>query len=488
MPGGSDLLSTVSAATVSENGEITNLPRASRSADRIQVPTFRLLANHYELSAFAMHDLPVPTYRSLFGIREFRVLFLNRCVVMISVSASALALGTVTYDVTGSAVLTGLSMFGGPLIALVASQLLLASSDFVRPRTALEFQMAAPLLADALQCVPGMPWQLRFLLLAIPYVVNSMFSGTQWVIVRDIVPGASFILARSTMNLAVGGMQVVGYGVGGLVLLWLSPRGLFLVAAIADLLSLINVRFGIRDRPARARGGQAGTGARTVVRRTAEVNRRLLASRMVRPLYLALWIPNGLIVGCESLFVPYGHSGPGHGPIAGYLFAATAAGMMTGDLIIGRFVPPGRRDKLIEPLRLLLAVPYVFLLVSPPYWIVVVLGFTASFGYSAALPLSERLVSRTDDNIHGQVMGLYSQGVSIWQSFGALIAGAVAAWVPPGRAIGVMAVASITATLVLVAGLRRSAPGRFLPAVPAPVPPTVPNVVSDELPEAPAGP
>ena len=66
-----------------------------------------------------------------------------------------------------------------------------------------------------------------------------------------------------------------------------------------------------------------------------------LRSPVTRPLYIALWVPNGLIVGCESLFVPYGHAGSGgHGAVAGWLFAATAAGMMAGDLLVGRFVPP----------------------------------------------------------------------------------------------------------------------------------------------------
>jgi hypothetical protein len=396
----------------------------------------------------------VPTYRSLFAIAEFRVLFVNRCVVMISVSASALALGTITYETTRSPVLTGLSMFGGPLVSLVAAQLLLASSDSVRPRTALMFQMGGALVSDALQLVPGMPWQLRFLLLAIPYVVNSMFSGTQWVIVHDIVPRESFILARSTLNLAVGGMQVVGFGVGGLALLWLSPRGLFLAAAIADLVCLVNVRLGIRGRPA------SGDRTRNVVRRTATVNRRLLGSPVTRPLYLAMWVPNGLIVGCESLFVPYGHSGhSGHGA-AGYLFAATAAGMMAGDLTVGRFVPPLRRDGLIEPLRLLLAVPYVFFFLSPPLVVAVPLGFLASAGYAASLPLQERLIGHTDDAIRGQVMGLYTQGLMAWQAIGALLAGAVASWLPPSRAMGVMAVASIAVSVALIRGLRRSAPGK----------------------------
>jgi hypothetical protein len=401
----------------------------------------------------------VPDYRSLFAIPEFRVLFVNRCVVMISVVASGLALGTVTFEATRSPVLTGLSMFGGPLVSLVTSQFLLAASDSVRPRTALMVQMAGAFVSDAPQLVPGMPWQARFGLMAIPYVVNSVFSGTQWIVVRDIVPGDAFILARSTLNLAVGGMQVVGFGIGGLALLWLSPRGLFLVAAVADLICLVNVRRGIRDRPARVTAGRLASAGRNVVRRTAAVNLRLLGSPVTQPLYLALWVPNGLIVGCESLFVPFGHQGGG-GSVAGYLFAATAAGMMTGDLVVGRFVRLRLRDRLIEPLRMLLAAPYLFFLFAPSVAVAVPLGFLASFGYAAALPLQERLIQCTGDEVQGQVMGLYGQGMMAWQSIGALIAGAIASSLPPARTMGVLAAASVAVTLALGPGLRRSAPPR----------------------------
>jgi hypothetical protein len=280
------------------------------------------------------------------------------------------------------------------------------------------------------------------------------------VLVREIVPEGSYILARSLMNLAEGGMQVAGYGVGGLALLWLSPRGLFLFAALADVVSLASVRFGLRDRPARTteRGG--------VVRRTAAVNRHLLGSPVIRPLYIALWVPNGLVVGYESLFVPYGHAASaghgflaGHGSLAGWLFASTAAGAMAGDLVIGRFVPPGWRDRIIEPLRLLLAVPYLFFFLSPPPSVAVALGFVAAAGYAASLPLQDRLLRYTDDAIQGQVLGLHMNGMMLWQAIGALIAGAVASFLPPAAAVGTMATASTAVTLLLVPGLRRSAPG-----------------------------
>jgi predicted MFS family arabinose efflux permease len=404
------------------------------------------------------------TYRSLFTIREFRALFLNRCVVVISVAASGLAMATITYEATRSAVLSGLSLFGGPLVALIVSQFLLAWSDRVRPKVGLMGQMGAALISDALQLVPGMPWQARFGLLAIPYAAYAMFAGTRWVMVREIVPEGSYILARSLMNLAEGGMQVVGYGLGGLALLWLSPRGLFAVAALADLVSLVSVRLGVRDRPAPAAGGTDAS----VVRRTLAVNRRLLRSPVTRPLYLALWVPNGLVVGCESLFIPYGNAASaGHGWLAGWLFASTAAGAMTGDLVIGRFVPSGRRDRIIEPLRLLLAGPYLLFFLTPAPEIAVLIGFLAAAGYAASLPVQDRLIRHTDDAIQGQVLGLHMNGMMVGQAIGALVAGAVASFLPPATAMGAMAVASMAVTLLLVPGLRRSAPAAR--PVPAPV-------------------
>jgi hypothetical protein len=413
------------------------------------------------------------TYRSLFAIREFRVLFLDRCVVVISVAASGLALATIVYEQTRSAVLSGLAMFGGPLVSLVMSQLLLASSDRVRPRAALMCQTGAALACDALQLVPGMPWQARFGLLAIPYMTYAMFAGTRWVLVRQIAPQGSYILARSTMNLAEGGMQVAGYGIGGVALLLLSPRGLFAAAALADLVSLVIVRSGLRDRPARtarsstaaaavpgADGGKGKAAGRwRIVRHTAAVNRRLLRSPVTRPLYLALWVPNGLVVGCESLFVAYGNAASaGHGSLAGWLFASAAAGAMAGDLAVGRFAPPRWRDQLIGPLRLLLAAPYLLFFLSPPPAAAVTLGFLAAAGYAASLPLQDRLIRHTDDAVQGQVLGLHMNGMMTWQAIGALIAGTVASFLPPATAMGTMAAASTAVTLLLVPGLRRSAP------------------------------
>lgn len=391
------------------------------------------------------------TYRALFGIVEFRVLFLATSLNVAASSVGSLALGTITYAQTGSPVLSAFVMFGGPLVRLLTSTFLLSAADLWRPRSAIMFAAAVNTVALAAQAVPHLPFGGRVVLLVVPWVVLSVVGGSMVALVADVLPEGGFVFGRATLNIAVGVMQIVGYGAGGLLLLTFSTSELFVGAAGAAAVVLVLVRLGLDDHPPRATG--------TAVRRSRAVNRLLLGSPVVRPVYLALWVPNGLIVGCEALIVPYA------GRHAGFLFAATAVGMLTGDVLMGRFVRPAWRDRLVEPARLLLAVPWLGFLLQPALPCACALAAVASVGYCASLPLQERLVTRTAPDLRGHVLGLNSLGMMSMQGVGALTAGGVATLLgsdaeAAGLAIGVMAVASVCVTLSLVPGLRRSRDGR----------------------------
>jgi len=104
-------------------------------------------------------------------------------------------------------------------------------------------------------------------------------------------------------------------------------------------------------------------------------------------------VPNGLIVGCESLFVAYA---PRH---AGLLFASAALGMLAGDTLAGRFVPHRWRERLGTPLRLLLAAPYLIFIMHPALPLAVAAIVLASIGYSATLLLQQRLTTLTPDKL-----------------------------------------------------------------------------------------
>jgi MFS family permease len=388
------------------------------------------------------------TYRALFAVREFQVLFVVRLFAMTAVVVSGLALGTVMYDETKSPLLTAISLFGGPLVQLLSARYLLASSDLLRPRTAMVFMACVALATASLQMIPGLTWWARFLILAGGYVALSATSGAVIALLSDIVPRKSFILARATLNLTVGGMQIIGYGIGAVLLAAASPTWLFRIAALVSIVAGVTARLGLPDLPPRASG--------KVVERSRAVNRELLTSPSLKPLLLMMWVPNGLVVGCEALFIPYATDR------AGYLFAAGAVGMLAGDVVVGRFVPEHRRDGLILPMRLLLAVPFLLFPLSPPVPLAAVLVGLSAFGYSASLPLQERLVHATRDDVRGQAFGLSTTGLQVGQATGAVLAGVLAEVFAGTRGVGLamaaMAVMSLLVIAALVKGLRRSQP------------------------------
>ena len=159
-------------------------------------------------------------------------------------------------------------------------------------------------------------------------------------------------------------------------------------------------------------------------------------------------MPNGLIVGCESLFIPYA---PRH---AGLLFALAALGMLIGDTVTGRFVPQWWRHRLGPPLLLLLAAPYLIFALHPALPLAVAAVVLASIGYSASLLLQERLMVLTPDDVHGQALGLHSSGMLTMQGIGAALAGAAAQHTSAATAMAMMAAASVAVTLILAPGLR----------------------------------
>jgi predicted MFS family arabinose efflux permease len=161
-----------------------------------------------------------------------------------------------------------------------------------------------------------------------------------------------------------------------------------------------------------------------------------------------MWVPNGLIVGCEALFIPYSTRW------SGLLLSASALGMLCGDLLVGRFLRPDARRRMISPLRLLLATPYLLFAVAMPIGAAAVLVGIASIGYGSTLLLQEQLLARTPHELSGHALGLQSSGMLTMQAVGAAMAGALANHLPTGAVMTCLAVASTLVTLSLTAGLR----------------------------------
>jgi len=383
----------------------------------------------------------VRTYSELFRVPEFTALFVASSAQVAASTVTGLALATLVYAKTGSPLLSALVMFGPSLAQVAGASLLLSAADQIPPRAALASLALLFAAGTVAQALPGVGVGA---ILAVGFalgVAASLGGGVLYGLMNEIVPPDGYMLGRSVLNMSVGIMQIVGFAVGGVLVTFLSARGTLLVGAGLYLVSGVLARTRLSRRPARAQG-------RPSAAQTWRNNVLLLASAPRRYVYIGLCVPNGLIVGCESLFVSYS---PRH---AGTLFACTAVGMLAGDTLAGRFVSERWRDRLGPWLRLLLACPYLVFFTHPPLALACAVCVVASVGYSATLMLQQRLIALTPEDLKGHALGLHSSCMLAMQGVGAALAGAVAEWTNPAIAISLMAAASVVVTLALTRGLR----------------------------------
>jgi predicted MFS family arabinose efflux permease len=386
------------------------------------------------------------TYGEVFRVPEFTPLFLASSLQVAASTVSGLALGMYVYSATRSPLLSALAMFGPSLAQLIGATTLLSAADRLPPRAAMTFLALAFAAGTAAQAIPGLSLAAIFAITAVLGLLNSLSGGVVYGLLTEILPADGYMIGRSVLNMTVGVMQICGFAIGGALVNVLSPRGTLLVGAALYIASAMS-RLRLRNRPPRAAG-------RPSVAQTWRTNRLLWSSSARRYVYLGLWVPNGLIVGCEALFVSYS---PRH---AGLLLASAALGMLAGDTLAGRFIPPSWRERLGPALRLLLAAPYLAFALHPALPVAVALATLASVGYCATLLLQDLLMKLTPDELSGHALGLHSSGMLAMQGVGATLAGAVAQRTSPATAMAVMAAASVTVTLLLAPGLRAQVPGR----------------------------
>ncbi|MFI1032190.1 MFS transporter [Streptomyces sp. NPDC020951] len=376
------------------------------------------------------------TYRQLFRVPEFTPLFLSAAAHTAAQTVSGLALGTLVFRATDSPLLSAVSMFGPSLAQVLGATVLLSGADRLPPRSALTGLSLAFAAATAVMALPGLPVWGVFAVVLVQGLIASLGGGVRWGLLHEILTKDGYLPGRSLFNMMSGLMQITGYAAGGALVTVLSPRPVLLLAALLYATAAAVARLGLTVRPPRVSGRPSAA----VTRRT---NAALWSSRPRRLTYLGLWLPNGLVVGCEALFVPYDPEA------AGTLFACAALGMLAGDVLVGRLLPPSLRPRLAAPLLLLLAAPYTLFALHPALPLAAACAALASVGFGASLVQQERLMALTPAELSGHALGLHSAGMLTMQGVSAALAGAVAQLTSPATAMTAMALTSIAVTLAL---------------------------------------
>ncbi|HEV7964849.1 MAG TPA: MFS transporter [Actinoplanes sp.] len=387
------------------------------------------------------------TYRQVFAVREFRTVLANFAVFLVGENVQMLALSVLVYASTGSALLAALAYVAGFLPQALGGTVLLAVADRWRPRRLLLGFDALRLVVAVLLASGTLPSIAMVLLVFALGGVAPVVHATRTALLPDLLDGDAYVLGRSLFTVVSGAMQVVGAAVGGLLLALTGPAGALWLAAAACALSAVVVRFGLADRPARAAGGRGAVGE------TWRVNRALLADPRIRGLLLAQWLPGALMVAAEGAVVPYA-AGLGRESAAGLILATAAGGMLTGEFLVARLIPPATRERLTPWLALVLGIPLTIFLIRPGVVLAAITMALAAAGFSYQLGLARRFLEAVPEARRGQAFGLAGTGLMTLQGLAMAAAGGLADVLTPGAVMALAGIASLTATLTLWRTLR----------------------------------
>jgi MFS family permease len=409
---------------------------------------------------------PVPrtTYRSVFAVGQFRILFAGMLMYVLGFGFEILGLSVLVYAQTHSAFATSLAFSMGFAPQVIGGALLTSLADRLPPQVVITAGLvirAVPGLLIGL--VPGVPIAAMLALVAAAATVTPVYSAAIARLLPHVLDGDRYILGRSLLNLTSSGTQILSLGIGGGILVLLSPRMLLLAAGCALLLSAL-IRLGLRPppvsgapRPASAAPGpvSGARGMRGAVRATMAGNLTLLADRRVRGLLLVQWLPGWFVTGAESLIVPYTESLGHPASAAAPLLAALPAGMLLGEVLVGRFCRPAIRERLAFPLALLLGVPLLAFGLRVPVPAAGIVLFLSGLGFAYQLGIQRAFLDSLPSGMQGQGFGLNGTGSMSGQGLLPPVCGAIAIVLGPAAAMA----AAGTAVIVVVTALRRSLTG-----------------------------
>ena len=416
------------------------------------------------MTTTAAAPAPRTTYRSVFAVGQFRVLCASMFLYVLGFEFEILGLSVVVYAQTRSAFLAALAFAMGFGPQAIGGALFTSLADRLPPRAVITGGMLLRAVPGVLiGLAPGLPVAAMLVLVALAAMIAPVFSAAVSRMLPDVLDGDRYVLGRSVLSLTAAGTQIVGLGLGGAVLAVLSGRWLLLSAGCALVLSAF-VRLGLRpaaagvpaDAAPSASGLSAGLSSgparpatRGAVRATLAGNAELLADRRVRMLLLAQWLPGMFVAGAEALIVPYtealGHPAAAASP----LLAAVPAGMLAGDVVIGRFCRPAMRRRLVFPLALMTGAPLLALILHPPWLVVAAALFGCGFGFGYMLGIQQAFLDSLPEGLRGQGFGLLSTGLMGGQGVTPPLAGAVAAVAGPAAAMAATGAATVLATCCL---------------------------------------
>ena len=374
------------------------------------------------------------SYREVLGAGEFRVIFAANVVSMLGSVVAAVALTVLVYQQTRSPALAASVLALSFLPYLLGGVLLGAAADRLPARRVLVGCDLASAVLVACMVVPGMPVPGLLALLFANGLIAPVYQGVRSAVLPKILPpGPRYVLGRSLMRMVAQSAQIVGYGVGGLLLAIMSPRGALAADALSFAASGVMLRFGTTRRPA-----DAGR-SRSMARDSLAGLRSTLTHRPTRRVLLFSWLVPACGVAPEALAAPYAvHIGQPP-RAAGLLLIGIPAGTVVADALAARLLPSRLQRSIVLPAGLLVFAPLAAFAASPGLGPALALLLISGLGSAWAAGIDGLLIEAAPPALRNRALALGSAGLMFTQGLGFALWGIAGQYLPVAAVIPIAA-------------------------------------------------
>ncbi|MEU9251078.1 MFS transporter [Streptomyces sp. NPDC048270] len=397
---------------------------------------------------------PATGYRAVFRTREFRPVFAAHLISVLGVVVAEIALTVLVYRATGSPLMSALTFALGFLPYALGGTLLAGTADRRPARRVLVACDLVCAACAAAMALPGTPVALLLVLRCAMAFVAPLFQGARSASLADILgTGDTLVLGRSLLRMVAQSAQLIGFGLGGLLLTVLAPRGAIALTAAGFLGSALLLRLGTRRRPARAASRRAA----------AAGLRAVLGDRRIRALTLLFWLPPVFVVVPEALLAPY-TAGLGAGTVAlGLLMCALPVGTIAGELWAGSALTARSRARITVPFAAAGLLPLLLYAPRPGVPLAFTALLLAGLAQAYTLGLDRWYLEAVPEELRGRAMTLLSTGLMTLQGVGMALAGLAAEFLPVHHVVTGSGILGTAVVLLLLAELRATAPEREQP-------------------------
>jgi MFS family permease len=282
----------------------------------------------------------------------------------------------------------------------------------------------------------GMPVPALMVLLFLTALLNPPFDSARSALLPRILDGDRYVVGLSLQRSAGQAARIIGY-VAGAGIAGQNPKAALLFNAITFAVSAIAVWLGVHERPPALRTDQR-TG---LLRETAEGFSVVYRNPVLRAIALVVFGSAAFTVAPEGLAAAWAMdlttSDAERGWYQGAIMMSNAIGFVLGSIVIGRFVAPATRIKLIRPLGVICTLVLVPAVLRPDLWAIVAMNVAAGFALAGLMPASNGLFVRAlPDAFRARAFGVMQSGMLIVQGVAIFATGALADHIPLPYVIG----------------------------------------------------